>query len=419
MPAPLAPTASKARVEKFAHPKPDARSPAFLTVGGVPGLMLQCTTKGQKSWVFRYTIGGRRRAMGLGRYCKNGQLGYDLEGARARAMELFLEVRNGSDPMKVTKAAKAEVKREIQISGITFAEAVVGWDKATAATRSAGNHARVVASLKRLGTLKDKPLAAITDDHVWGELEALFNKGSLTVPKDVRGRIANVFTWAAIEHNLKLDNPADHPRLIQRIKTKSAAHKVAHRAAVGHDDAPRFAAAIRARDAMSFRALEFLMLTAVRSGEVRKAKWEQIDYDKKLWIIPAEQMKMKRPHIVPLSDRAIALLESLPNGGPSDFIFANTSGKPLSDVIFSQNMGKLHDADEQGFVDADTGERATAHGLRSTFRDWCGSTGVERELAELCLAHKVGDAAEQAYARDSLVARRAPVMQAWSEFLDG
>jgi integrase len=179
-------------------------------------------------------------------------------------------------------------------------------------------------------------------------------------------------------------------------------------------DAPEFLQRLRQSDAICARLLEFIMLTAVRSNEARGAMWSEIDLDAGVWTIPAARMKMNRDHDVPLSAPAIALLRRMEaEKGDSAFVFvgghrgpAKEQGQPIRNASLWSQMRRLSD-------------EATTHGFRSSFRDWCGETGIDRELAERCIAHKVGSDAENAYARSSLIARRRPIMEAWGAFVDG
>ena len=179
--------------------------------------------------------------------------------------------------------------------------------------------------------------------------------------------------------------------------------------------------ALEDRDGMAAKALQFLAMTAARSGEVRDMVWQEVDFDQALWIIPAERMKASREHRVPLSDQASKLLRSLPRLVDSDFVFFAPQGGALSDMSISAVMKRLHKSDIReggsGFVDRRSGRSAVPHGLRSSFRDWAAEQGIDRNLAEICLAHKVGSEVERAYLRSDMIKRRRHVMQDWQSFL--
>ena len=211
----------------------------------------------------------------------------------------------------------------------------------------------------------------------------------------IRGRIETVLNYAEDENQLTGLNPAAEGWLKRKLKAKTAGLKKGHRPALAVEDAPRWFAALKEREGMGSRALEFLALTGVRSGEVRGAVWDEIDMASARWTIPAERMKMKRAHAVPLSSDALRLLQAMPRLG--QYVFTAPRGGQLSDITLSAGMRRIHEDDGQGFVDPESGERAVPHGLRSTFRIWAGRSGYNREHAELALAHQIGNAVEQAY----------------------
>ena len=173
---------------------------------------------------------------------------------------------------------------------------------------------------------------------------------------------------------------------------------------------------------MAASALKFLCLTAARSGEVRGMVWEEIDPDRQIWTVPADRMKAKREHRVPLPEKAVALLESLPRLKGSRFVFFAPRGGTLSDMSLSAVMRRLHEADLKsggpGFLDRQSGRPAVPHGLRSTFRDWAAEQGVDRNLAEICLAHKVGTEVERAYLRTDMLEQRRQVLKRWAQQFD-
>jgi integrase len=186
------------------------------------------------------------------------------------------------------------------------------------------------------------------------------------------------------------------------------ANKVApveHHAAVPIDEVHAFAKKLQALDGMSAKALLFVLYTATRSGEVRGAAWSEVDLDAALWSIPGERIKSGRPHRVPLSPEAVALLQSVPRFEGVDYIFPGTKNKPLSDMAMTAVMRRM-------------GLQAVPHGLRSSFRDWCGErTATPNEVAEMCLAHAVGSQTEAAYRRGDMLDRRREVMNLWAKFI--
>ena len=173
-------------------------------------------------------------------------------------------------------------------------------------------------------------------------------------------------------------------------------------------------AALHMREGVSARAVEFTILTACRSGEVRGARWAEFDMAGKVWTIPAERMKAAREHEVPLSDAALALLESMPTDG--EIVFAGTKGQPLSDMSMTAVIRRMNGDDKPIWVDAN-GDGVTVHGFRSTFRMWAAeATNYPREVAEHALAHQLPDAVERAYQRGSQFAKRAALMAEWAVY---
>lgn len=190
------------------------------------------------------------------------------------------------------------------------------------------------------------------------------------------------------------------------------------------DDAPRWFAAVRAREGMGTRALEMVALTAVRSQEVRGAVWEEFDLKAGIWTIPAARMKMDREHRVPLSLDAPELLEALPRIASNPLVFPAPRGEEMSDMTLSATMRRIHAADQAaggvGFIDRVSKRAAVPHGLRSTFRDWVSErTLFPGDMAEVALAHKVASAVEAAYRRGDMVEKRRAMMAAWADYLTG
>jgi len=171
---------------------------------------------------------------------------------------------------------------------------------------------------------------------------------------------------------------------------------------------------------MATRALEFMAMTAARSGEVRGATWAEIDLEAGLWTVPAERMKAGREHRVPLTAEAVALLRALPRLEGSAFVFPAARGGALSDMALSACMRRINEAREGGYLDRRSGRPAVPHGLRSTFRDWTAErTDYPRDMAEIALAHVVGSDVERAYRRGDMIDRRRQMMAAWARFLRG
>jgi integrase len=369
-----------------------------------------------RSWVVRKDIAGKRREVGLG-----SAANVALAIARKNRDALLEQWRNGLDPVeekrKVKEAHAAAAKRK------TFAEAAEavieknrpGW-KLSLEGRSS-----TLDQWRRDATVTCKPIARrfvdeITIADVKGIVQPYWDRGQLDSASSLLKRIEAILDYATAHDWRAGDNPASW-KIFKHLWPGQKAQDV-HHAALPWREAPEFVQRLRQSEATSARLLEFIMLTAVRSNEARGAAWSEIDLEARVWTIPAARMKMNRDHDVPLSDQAVALLsrmetEKIVDKIDSDFVFvggrgagAREEGKPMRNASLHSLLKRV------------TSE-ATTHGFRSSFRDWCGDTGVDRELAERCLAHKVGSDAENAYARSSLIERRRPIMEAWGAFVDG
>lgn len=242
--------------------------------------------------------------------------------------------------------------------------------------------------------------------HILKCLEPIWKTKNETASR-LRGRIESILDWATVRGHRTGDNPARWKGHLDKVlPAPSKIQKVKHHAAVAIDDMPAFIDKLRQRDGIAARALEFAVLTAARSGEVRGATWDEIDLKAGLWIVPGERMKAKREHRVPLSKEAVKLLQAIPRGSSGNaLLFPGTKGAELSDMSLSAVLRRMK-------VDA------VPHGFRSTFRDWAGDrTEYPRDLAEFALAHAIGDKTEEAYRRKAAVERRRLMMEDWTNFI--
>lgn len=398
--------------------------PFYKPVGGVAGLHLQLTPGEGKSWVFRYAVEAgadqqgkkkyKRRSLGLGSYPE-----VSLAEARDRAREAKAAIREGRDPIKERRAARAALAAEV--AKLTFAKAVDGWDHDHPNKFGSDKHRQIwLASVRGVVGLQQMQVDQIEQEDIWRFLEPIAERTPDTARR-IRGRIEEVLDWAEDERQREGPNPAATGWLKRKLSAKTAGAKVTHRPALQVHDAPRWWSALCKLDGIGSRALEFMALTASRSGEARGARWDEIDIAKGVWTVPAARMKMKRDHSVPLPVDAIRLLKALPR--QSELIFPASRGGEMSDVTPIATMKRLHEADlkagGKGFFDKDSGRPAVPHGLRSTFRVWAGQQGFSREHAELALAHQFGDAVEQAYQRDIYTEQRRHMMEAWAAYLAG
>ncbi len=392
-----------------------------VAVGGVSGLLIQLTANGGRSWVLRTLVGGKRKEFGLGSFPE-----ISLTAARDRARELKEKIRSGVDPLEERKAQRSALLAE-QMRGLTFEAAADRYLDAKLDEFSNPKHRQ-----QWRNTLKSYAIPAlgkmlVQDINVQDVLRALqpiWHTKTETASR-VRGRIEAVLNWATVSGHRTGDNPARWVgNLKELLPAPSKITKETNHPALQIDDVPSWLNCLRRMDGMGRYALEFALLTASRSQEVRGALWEEIDLDNALWIIPASRMKMSREHRVPLSTAAVELLKQVPRFADSEYVFPAPRGGKLSDMTLSAAMKRLHQANEKtdgdGFVDRVSGRPAVPHGLRSTFRDWVGErTGFPGDLAEMALAHKVASDVEAAYRRGQMTDKRRPLMQAWADFCSG
>ena len=379
------------------------------------GLFLRVMPSGSRQWLQRLTIGGRRRELGLG-----SPPVVTLAMARDMAIENRRCAVRGGDPLAEKRAAKAKA------SPMTFAEAVEEYAKIKLAEFKSEKHRKQWRSaLDRMiiPTLGPMPVAQIETADVLRALEQHWRERTASAKK-VRGAVEAVLDWATVSGHRRGDNPARwRGNLAQILPSPNKIAKAVHHPAVAPGDLATWWAALARREGMAAEALRFLTLTSARSGEVRGATWEEIDLDAAIWTISGERMKAGRPHRVPLPPAAVDLLRALPRLHGTDLVFFAARGGQLSDMAIGQLMRRMQAAEEKagraGFVDAQTGKPAVAHGLRSSFRQWCAERGYDRDLAEIALAHAVGSEVERAYQRSDMLDRRRALLADWAQVLAG
>lgn len=387
------------------HVKRLAKRPGFHAVGGVAGLHLDAkpTADGTAaSWILRVAVGDRRRDFGLGRYPD-----VTLETARQRARETREQIRQGVDPLAARRAVQ-DALRAAEAKRITFDEAAKLAHHAKAPEFKNRKHrVQWVNTLETYASpvIGDLPVGDIELPHVIKVLDPIWQTKTETATR-VRQRIEAVLSWATANKYRSGPNPAAWEGNLEHALPKAMKVKrVKHHPALPWQDVPAFVARLREHRGTGPRALEFLILTAARSGEVRLATWDEIDLAARLWTVPAERMKAGKVHHVPLSEAAADLLRALPRMEGCNYVFPGPRGKPLSDSTLSKLM-------------RDMDVEATPHGFRSGFKDWCRScTNYPDEVSELALAHVNSDSTRSAYARDGLLAKRKALMAAWAKYL--
>jgi len=405
--------------------------PGFYSDGG--GLYLQVSQfNASKSWVFKFTVHGRRRGMGMGSADT-----LSLAEARRIAEKLREQVRNGIDPIE----AKQEVRRArlraqaAQDRRKTFkecAKAVIRQKDDELHNAKAKAQWETTLETYAYPVLNDgRKIDELTRRDVAKVLEPIWQVKRETASR-LRGRIEAVFNYAKGIEAFKGDNPAEFKGMLEPILGKQKKNAKEKQPALPHKRIGAFMAELRRREGVSARALEFTILTAARSGEVRGATWEEIDVQAKTWTIPANRMKAKREHVVALSDDAVKLLQALPrmkhapqivgknDANIPDYVFPAPRGGVMSDMALIAAVRRMHEDDIKqegtGWTDIRSGRVAVVHGFRSTFRDWTAEMGYDRDMAEMALAHTVGSAVERAYRRTDMVERRAALMQDWANY---
>lgn len=350
--------------------------PGMHAVGGVAGLLLQVSKSGARSWILRATVGSRRRDIGLG-----GFPDVTLAQAREKARVTRGKIDQGFDPIEERKAAKVAL-RASQAKRLSFAEAARRKHEAIAPEfRNARSRANWLSSLElyAVPVVGDMEVADVEMSHVLSVIEPIWRDKTHTANR-VRQRMEAVFDWAIARKYRETANPAAWKGNLAEVLPKpTKISTVKHHRALPWQEIPGFMRRLRKRTGMSARALEFAILTAARSGEVRFATWNEIDLDAALWVVPGQRTKNGKAHRVPLSKEVVALLRTLPRFENEDTVFTASRGGSLSDMSLSSLTRKM---------DVD----AVPHGFRSSFKDWARNcTDASDEVSELALAHVNSD----------------------------
>ncbi len=367
------------------------------------GLYLQVMSATNRSWLLRFERGGRERWLGLGPLHT-----INLDEARERARKARQQLLDGVDPIEHRKAARA-TQALAEAKAVTFKEAARQYfDAHERKWKNAKHRAQFLSTLEAyaypiIGRL---PVAAIDTGLVLKVIEPIWNEKTETASR-VRGRIESVLDWATVRGYRTGDNPARWKgHLGEVLPARGQIQKTNHHAALPYTEIGGFVAALRQREGVAARALEFTILTAARTNEVIGALWDEIDFAAKVWTVPAGRMKASKEHRVPLSDRALEILRDLPRETGNAFVFIGPrKGGGLSNMAMAAVLGRMDCTD------------ITVHGFRSTFRDWAAErTNYPNHVVEMALAHTVGDKVEAAYRRGDLFDKRRRLMAEWAKY---
>lgn len=383
------------------------RDPGRYGDGQCVGLYLAVSPTRAKSWLFIGTLHGKRHVVGLGSADT-----VSLAAARAKATKLRADLKQGIPPTKAKEArAVAKMQRAAaKADAVTFGE--MGDQLFETLFRSWRNKKHEWQWRQTLDVhcapLQNLPVSKVGTADVLSVVGPLWSSKTETAIR-VRARIERVLDFAKAKNCRSGDNPARWKGGLEALlpKPKPKHERVRHLVAMEFRDVPALIAELRKQDTIVANALEFQIFTAARSNEVLGAAWSEIDFDNKLWTIPGSRMKRGRAHEVPLSERAQAILRDVEKLRMSEFVFAGfRDGRPLWGNTILQVLRRL-------------GHTVTAHGFRSSFRDWCGDcTHYPREIAEAALAHSVGNATERAYRRGTALEQRRELMNAWANYCE-
>jgi integrase len=365
------------------------------------GLYLQVLSPSNRSWLLRFERNGRERWMGLGPLHT-----FTLKEARERARKARQQLADGIDPL-VAKQEQAAQQRLEAAKAMTFGQCVEQYLETHDLAWKNQKHAAQwrMTLTKYCKVISNLPVKDIDTDLVLRVLSPLWKTRTETA-KRLRGRIERVLAWAKGRGLRSGENPARWDgHLDEMLAAPGKVAPVRHHPALPFTELPAFLTELRQREGISAKALEFLILTAARTGEVMGARWSEIDLAAKVWTIGAERMKARKEHKVPLSDRAVKILQSLPREDGNPYLFiGGKKGAPLSNMAMLELMKGMR----PGYV---------PHGFRSTFRDWAAErTNYPNHVIEMALAHKIGDKVEAAYRRGDLFDKRRKLMDAWSQY---
>lgn len=369
------------------------------------GLYLEVKSASSAYWVLRYERGGKEHWMGLGPLHT-----FSLAEARQRARAVRQQLFDGVDPLEAKRATQA-AKAAAAARALSFKDASLAYYESHEAKWTNRRYkAQFLSSLESYAwpTIGALSVSDIDTGLVLQVLEPIWREKCETADR-VRGRIEAVLDWAAARGHRSGENPARwRGHIAKLLPSRQAVQAVQHHPALPYAEVSDFLAQLRMREGTAARAAEFVVLTATRTGEALGATWDEIDLERRVWTIPAQRMKGKKEHRVPLCDRAVALLKALPREARNKHVFIGTrAGAPLSSAAMVKVLHRMKRSD------------LTIHGFRSTFRDWAGEcTNFPNHVVEMALAHSVGNAVERAYRRGDLFEKRRALMAAWGQYCD-
>lgn len=390
------------KMSSRARNKLSVRQVASITKVGIysdgGGLYLRVRPTG-RNWIFIGTFEGKRFELGLGIV-----LDVPLAKARDKAEHIRTLLVDGKDPRFERLMAKQRQATRFGAFAENLIDDIEGGFKNPKHRQQWRNSLRTYAR-----SIYDVPIAAVTTEHILSVLQPIW----LTKPETasrVRGRIERILDVAKAKRLRSGENPAQGRGHLDLMLPKRPKVEVKHHAALPFAEIASFMVELRKRSAMAARALEFTILTAARSGETRGMTWCELNLEEQLWTVPGGRMKAGVTHEVPLSNAAVTIAATIKpqNAKPTDLVFPAQRGGTFSDMAFGQLLKRMGRAD------------ITAHGFRSSFRDWAGDeTQFGREEVEMALAHTVGSSTERAYRRGRALEKRRELMAAWADYCDG
>jgi integrase len=395
-------------IKKLSPMELASKQPGYHSDGA--NLYFRVTPSGAAGWIFRFTLNGRTRDMGLGTYPT-----VSLATARELAEKCRLQITNHVDPIEQRHADRAAARqaearaRAAEAKTKTFDECTEAYIQANDAKwRSAKHRLQWKRTLAKYASPKigSLPVSLIDKALVLEVLQPIWYRRPETASR-VRGRIRLILDWARAMDLRTGENPAAWKGYLDQIfPAREQVRPTEHRPALPFPELPAFISALRERQEDAAKALEFVILTAARTGEALRAQWDEIDFANKIWSVPLSRMKARKPHRVPLSKPALDVLEHMQQWRTNDFVFPGSKvGRPLSDMSLLMLLRRLGRRD------------ITVHGFRSTFRDWAGeTTSFPNHVVEMALAHEIGNAVEAAYRRGDLFNKRARLMDQWADY---